>query len=112
MIAIESSEAASSNLPPFHEPRSIRREPDQTSWQLHVFCRVFLFLLLCALLPATVRADAILNECSQPALESALGVGGVITVNCDGTLVLSNTVTVASDAVLDATGHRLTISSL
>src|SRR5262245_32292198 len=48
-----------------------------------------IWLLLGVLPPA--RADAILNECSHAALESALGIGGTITVNCDGTLVLSNT---------------------
>ena len=69
-------------------------------------------LSLATFLPAAARADAILNECSQLALESALGVGGLITVNCDGTLVLSNSVTVAHDATLNATGHRLTITSL
>jgi len=69
-------------------------------------------LALATLLPATARADAVLNECTQPALETALAAGGRITVNCDGTLVISNTVIVSTNAFVDATGHRLTIASL
>lgn len=69
-------------------------------------------LALAALLPAMARADSVLNECSQPALETALASGGRITVNCDGTLLISNTVSVTTNAYVDATGHRVTISSL
>ncbi|HEU0009372.1 MAG TPA: immunoglobulin domain-containing protein [Verrucomicrobiae bacterium] len=74
--------------------------------------RITWVLALAALLPAAALADAVLNECSQPALETALAAGGRITVNCDGTLLISNTVSVTTNAYVDATGHRVTISSL
>jgi len=69
-------------------------------------------LALAMLLPVMARADAVLNECSQPALEAALAAGGRITVNCDGTLVISNTIIVSTNAYVDATGHRVTLASL
>ncbi|MEY2408938.1 MAG: hypothetical protein QOF48_1608 [Verrucomicrobiota bacterium] len=68
-------------------------------------------LAVVALVPRPARADAVLNECSQHALESALAQGGVVTANCDGTLLLTNPITVALSATLNASGHRLTISS-
>ena len=67
-------------------------------------------LALAALLPGMARADAVLNEPTQAALEAALAIGGRITVNCDGTLTISNTVSNA--AYVDATDHRLTLTSL
>ena len=69
-------------------------------------------LALSALLPVMARADAVLDECSPSALEAALAEGGRITVNCDGTLVISNTINVTTDAYVDATDHRLAITSL
>jgi hypothetical protein len=74
--------------------------------------RISWVLAIAAFLPSMARADAVLNECSQPALETALAAGGRITVNCDGTLLISNTVSVTTNAYVDGTGHRLTITSL
>src|SRR5262245_28346857 len=74
--------------------------------------RICRAVALATLLPMMARADAVLNECSQPALEAALAFGGRITVNCDGTLLISNTVVVRTNAYLDATGHRVTLTSL
>ena len=34
----------------------------------------------------------------------------MVTFACDGTITLSNTLTVTWDTVLDATGHQITIS--
>ena len=36
--------------------------------------------------------------------------GGTVTFACDGTIMLANTITNALDAVLDGSGHQITIS--
>ncbi len=53
---------------------------------------------------------AVLTNCSETDLRVLLGQGGLVNVECDGTITLSNTLTVATNTTLDATGHRLILS--
>src|SRR5881394_3394909 len=55
-------------------------------------------------------ADAVVSECSEAALRAALAGGGTVTFACDGTIVLTSTLGIASNTTLDANGHEVTIS--
>jgi hypothetical protein len=57
-----------------------------------------------------VLASGVVNNCDEPSLRVALSGGGLVTFNCDGTIVLSNTIDVAVSTTIDATGHAITIS--
>jgi hypothetical protein len=59
---------------------------------------------------AAPAASKTVTQCDQAHLEGALAGGGTVTFACDGTITLSNTITIAADTVLDATGRAVTIS--
>jgi hypothetical protein len=74
--------------------------------------KVFFLLMMASVwLPATApAASKTVTECDQAHLEMALAGGGTVTFACDGTMTLSNTITIAADIVLDASGRMVTIS--
>src|SRR5262245_49591142 len=78
--------------------------------QLH--CRVLARLgsLLLVLIPLSTLADTVISNCTQQELEAALKLGGRISFACDGTIVLTNTLAVTTNAIVDATGHEVTLS--
>lgn len=67
-------------------------------------------MLFCVLVEQRLLADGVVNSCTQAELESALGSGGTVTFACDGTITLSNTITISQDTLLDGSGHTVTIS--
>src|SRR5437867_8853115 len=50
------------------------------------------------------------KPCDEAALMAAMNGGGTVTFDCDGTIVLTNTVIIDHDTVLDASGHDVVIS--
>src|SRR5260370_24251243 len=74
--------------------------------------KVFFLLMMASVLVSSTApaASKTVTECDQAHLESALAGGGTVTFACDGTITLSNTITIAADTVLDATGRAVTIS--
>lgn len=68
-------------------------------WIVTLFC-----------LPNVVFSAGTVNSADEAALRAALAGGGMVTFNCDGTIVLTGTLAIASSTVLDATGHAITIS--
>ena len=52
----------------------------------------------------------VLTECSETALRGAIVKGGWVRFCCNGTITLSNTITISNDVVLDATGFSVAIS--
>jgi len=50
------------------------------------------------------------NNLTQADLERALAGGGTVLFGTGGTLTLTNTITIASDTILDANGNIVTIS--
>ena len=48
--------------------------------------------------------------CSEAALRAAMAGGGTVTFACDGTITLSNTISISANTVLDGSGHQITIS--
>ncbi len=58
---------------------------------------------------ASLRAS-VLTNCSETDLRVLLGEGGLVTVQCNGTITLSNTLIVGRNTTLDATGHQLILN--
>jgi uncharacterized repeat protein (TIGR03803 family) len=50
------------------------------------------------------------TSCTQGALRLALAGPGPVTFACDGTITVTDTLTISSNIVLDGTGHQITIS--
>ena len=48
----------------------------------------------------------VLTNCSEADLRVLLDQGGLVTVQCDGTISLTDALSVTRDTVLDATGHQ------
>jgi hypothetical protein len=55
-------------------------------------------------------ADTVITQCTEPVLRNALSKGGTITCACSGTITLSNTITIATNAVIDGTGQSVILS--
>jgi hypothetical protein len=70
--------------------------------------RVALASLL--LLPGAAWAGGVVTTCTEAALRAAMAGGGTVTFACDGTITLSNTITISADTLLDGTGHEITLS--
>src|ERR1051325_1343528 len=65
------------------------------------------FLLFCQ--PRTY-AEGTVTDCTAADLLTALSGGGLVTFDCDGTINLTNSITITNDTVLDAMEHDVTIS--
>lgn len=86
---------------------------------LWVFRKLFSLLVVSILLtglilgvsaPIAVQAGGTVSTCDEPSLLAALSGGGNVTFACDGTITLTNTVTISSNTTLDGIGHNVTIS--
>jgi hypothetical protein len=53
---------------------------------------------------------ATVTVCDEPNLRTAIQSGGLVNFACDGTIVLTNEITISQDTTLDANGHAVTIS--
>jgi hypothetical protein len=89
----------SSRLAPFSDRR--------TSWFL-----VCLLIGFCWLKtnPDLAFASGVVTNCDQASLEAALAGGGNLSFACSGVIVLTNTLRITTDTVLDGTGQSITIS--
>ncbi len=66
-------------------------------------------LLLGALIQSTAFAAGTVNTADEASLRAALAGGGTVTFTCDGTILLTNTLTIAANTVIDATGHSIAL---
>jgi hypothetical protein len=57
-----------------------------------------------------VGLAATVNNCDEASLRAALAGGGTVTFSCDGTIVLTNTLTISQATILDGGGHNVTLS--
>lgn len=78
-------------------------------------CQPAAALVVLAFLLATgnkVWADAVITDCTEEAFAQALAGGGTVTFSNDCTITLSQPITVYASQtnVIDATGHKVTIS--
>lgn len=56
------------------------------------------------------QAAGTVSVCDQAHLASALAGGGTVTFSCSGTVVLTSTITIASNTTLDGNGQNVSIS--
>src|SRR6266550_2957128 len=70
------------------------------------------FGIFCGLISFTYSALAkgTVTTCDQSALETALAGGGNVTFGCSGVILLTSTISITTDTVLDGTGQSVTIS--
>src|SRR5215510_13829046 len=59
---------------------------------------------------ASTAMGASVNPCTDAALRMAVHGGGTVTFDCDGTILLTNTIIIDHDTILDASGHNVLIS--
>ena len=52
----------------------------------------------------------VVETCDHAGLEAALAGGGQVTFGCGGVIVLTNTINITTDTILDGTGGSVTIS--
>ena len=73
-------------------------------------CLLFSFVLLPTSEAGDCPGQRVVSSCTEANLRAAVGEGGWISLCCDGTIVLTNTIRIEHDVVLDATGHKVTVS--
>jgi len=78
------------------------------SYAISKICALVGTLILCGTYAA--EAGGFIYAPTQPALEAALAGGGTATFECSGTIVLTNTISISQDTVLDGNGFTVTIS--
>src|SRR5437763_1363975 len=69
-----------------------------------------LILVLAGNLGFSNRAAGTLTNCTEAALRLVLRGGGLVTLNCDGIITITNAIVITKDATLQATGHVAGIS--
>jgi hypothetical protein len=52
----------------------------------------------------------VVSTCTEASLRTAIAAGGVVTLCCNGTITLTNTIEIARDVALDARGRNVTLS--
>lgn len=72
--------------------------------------RVLWVVLLGLMRLPSARGNGVVGNCTEADLRAAMAGGGSVTFNCDGTILLSDTLTISNDTALDATGHQITVS--
>jgi hypothetical protein len=69
-----------------------------------------LVALLVFALPGAVAAQTVVTNLNSGELNTALQGGGTVTFSVDGTIVLTNTITISTNVVLDGTNHSIILS--
>ncbi|HEX5218676.1 MAG TPA: choice-of-anchor Q domain-containing protein [Verrucomicrobiae bacterium] len=65
--------------------------------------------ILCLAQPPLFAAGIVTNP-DESSLRAAMVGGGTVTFDCDGTIMLTNTIAVTNSVVLDSASHSITIS--
>jgi hypothetical protein len=68
------------------------------------------FVMAPVVLNVVLSGSGVVTNCTEANLRAAMTFGGTVTFACDGTINLSETITVAVDSVLDGSGHQVTIN--
>jgi len=66
--------------------------------------------LFCGFAGTLEARPGIISNPTQADLEAALAGGGTATFACSGRIVLTNTITISADTILDGNGYAMTIS--
>lgn len=71
---------------------------------------VLQFVISTCLLSMVELRAATVTTCDEAGLRAAIAQGGTVTFACDGIITLTNTLVIAQDGTLDATGHDVVLS--
>lgn len=83
----------------------------KTTKVLHLAARTSLTLsLLIFPVQPGAHAAGVVTNCDEASLRAAMVGGGTVTFDCNGMIVLTNTVVITNDVLLDATARSVTIS--
>src|SRR5206468_684286 len=88
-------------------------KPSYFSWgePARVVVRFLASLALGSLLiPQPSPASGVVTNCADADLRAAVTGGGTVTFACDGTILLTNTLTITNSTVIDGSGHTVVIS--
>jgi hypothetical protein len=78
-------------------------------WQVSAL--FFATILLALAFPLGIAAQTnVINSLDPGQLNAALQAGGTVTFATNGTIVLTNTITISNNVILDGTNHSITIS--
>src|SRR5262245_53913885 len=69
------------------------------------------WLLALSCCPRATLADDTVTICDQESLVAAIATGGTVLFGCDGTILLTNTITITDNIVIDGAEHQITIAS-
>lgn len=89
---------------------SSKTAKDGCNSKIRIAAAKLIWLLLLLLLPQAARSGGVVTECTEADLRAALAGGGTITFACDGTILLTSTITNTLNTTLDGRGHQITIS--
>ena len=67
-------------------------------------------LILCVTAVNGTAQTQTLTNCTEAALRAAMAGGGTVIFACDGTITLTDSITIQHNTVLDGSGHQVTIS--
>ena len=71
---------------------------------------LLVLILPCAAFQETAMAGGIVSNNSDAALRAAIAGGGTVTFAFDGTITLTNVLSIANNTTIDGSGHSITIS--
>ncbi len=72
--------------------------------------RLCLLLLVVSFILSQKMSAATVTVCDEASLRAAITNGGTINFGCDGTIVLSSTLQITTNTVLDGTGRNVVLS--
>jgi len=68
---------------------------------------LFTFVIFLLVPFQSAHAAGVVSSCTETALNAALSGGGLVSFDCDGTIVTTSVKYISSDTVIDATGHNV-----
>ncbi|HEY6228787.1 MAG TPA: hypothetical protein VI282_16835, partial [Verrucomicrobiae bacterium] len=69
-----------------------------------LFLPILSMLAMCVV--PNYAATAVLSEATETALRAAIAANDVVTIQCEGIILLTNTITISKSVILDATGRQ------
>ncbi len=75
-----------------------------------LFAASALVALTITLLAQPAPAGFTVTNCAEADLISAVNIGGIVALACDGTITISRTLTISADLTLNASGHNVIIN--
>lgn len=72
--------------------------------------RLLIYIHLALGAGSAAFGSGVVTNCAEADLRAALVGGGLVSIQCDGTLALSSSITISNDTTLDATEHSVMLT--